>query len=259
MAENSPGRVLFIQPHNDDAAISLGGVLSKLVRAGWEIHYIYITDSRRGGDDPSVEKIIETRKAEAAKERELLSISSFTELGLPDQSLPSLSQSQRSAAITAIQQAILKCKPDLVFIPSKSDLHPDHTVAHDLALAALQDVFPAPLVAKYFVWLLPPFYPTPIDPAAQVVLVGIDQELETKVKLIRCHQSQLERRRYDQAIPHLNTYFAIMLKAEKKIGAKTAEIIGLYPIPENERFCSRLIKSLSPAIDITTVLHGKES
>jgi LmbE family N-acetylglucosaminyl deacetylase len=255
---SDPCGVIF-QPHNDDAVIALGGTLQKLLKNHWQLHYLYITDGRHGSKDMDPDAVQELRQHEAAQERNLLGLASFKELGYADQSLKTLPAQDKAELVNRMHGYLEARQPHVVWIPSPGDLHPDHQTTHDLALMALQGLASPPLIIKYSVWLLPNFYDLPVDPAARVILVGIDDEMEHKIALIRCHRSQIARRRYDQAVPHLNAYFAWMMKAEQTIQSQTAEIMGLYTLPGQEKLEAELLQSLAPEMDITEVVHGREN
>ncbi len=55
-------KAVCFQPHNDDCAIAVGGALQKMVRQGWEVTYVYVTDGRHGSDAVPPEKLVEVRK-----------------------------------------------------------------------------------------------------------------------------------------------------------------------------------------------------
>jgi LmbE family N-acetylglucosaminyl deacetylase len=251
-------QVVIFQPHNDDAVIAIGGIMRKLIHSGWYIHYVYITDSRFGGNE-FPELVAATRNREAARERKLLGIHTYNELNYPDLSLSELSSDERSQAVSQISHLLDQVAPSVVFIPTRADLHPDHREVHDLVLEALQQTAVSPLLAKYAVWLFPDFYQKPSDCATQVILVGIDKEERYKTSLIRIHTSQIARRRYDLATRYLNRYYARMLKADQKLQVQSAEIVGLFYNEFHRSIKDNLLKSLMPTMDITTILHGQNS
>src|SRR5689334_9121590 len=96
-------RAVIFQPHNDDAVISVGGVLLRLLQASWEVHYVYVTDSRNGGDKLSGEEIRSIRDNEAEHERQLLSLTEYTSLGFVDGSLSSMSAAEWQAAVIDVR------------------------------------------------------------------------------------------------------------------------------------------------------------
>ena len=148
-------KALCFQPHNDDCAIAVGGVLQRMVRQGWELTYVYLTDGRHGSDSVPPEKLVEVRRREAERERGLLGIKRFFELGMEDGTLEKLNDVRRKWVNEQVESILADTKADLILLPSRADMHPDHRATHDLVLAVVDKVQPRPLVAKYFVWLLP--------------------------------------------------------------------------------------------------------
>lgn len=178
-------KVLCFQPHNDDCAIAVGGALQKMAGLGWELVYAYMTDGRHGSDAVPPEKLVEVRRREAEGERRLLGVERFFELGVEDGTVEKLSSVQRKWVTEQLESVLADIRPDLILLPSRADMHPDHRATHDLVLAAAEKVQPHPLMAKYFVWLFPDFYRRLSDPADQVLMVSVDREMPGKMAAIR--------------------------------------------------------------------------
>jgi LmbE family N-acetylglucosaminyl deacetylase len=252
-------KALVFQPHNDDAVIALGGVLLKLKQAGWGIQYIYLTDGRYGGVDLTSEEICAIRKTEAATERRLLGVDEFVELDYVDQSLMGFSAQQQEIARNRLAEALRDMQPQVVFVPSPNDQHPDHRATHNLAMTALERYSQPVCLAKYSVWLMPDFYTKRNDPARQTVLVGIDAEMQQKLALIRCHSSQIQKRAYDEIAQHLAAYYSLVNLAGDKMGAKTSEMFGIYSEGAEKGILQDLLKALQPVMDVSEVSHGSNN
>ena len=252
-------KALCFQPHNDDCAIAVGGVLQKMVRHEWEIMYVYLTDGRHGSDVIQPEKLVEVRRREAEQERGLLGIKRFFELGVEDGMVEKLNGVQRKWVNEQVESILVDSKADLILVPSRADMHPDHRATHDLVLAVVDKVQPRPLVAKYFVWLLPDFYQKLSDVADQVLMVSVDREMPGKMAAIRAHQSQVSRGAFDSMVQVLNAYLAYAFRAPAIIGSRYVEVVGLYQPHLHRRVTSELLRVLEPCADITTMLHGRMS
>ncbi len=252
-------KVLCFQPHNDDCAIAVGGVLQRMVRQGWEPTYVYVTDGRHGSDVIQPEKLVEVRRREAEQERGLLGIKRFFELGVEDGTVEKLNGVQRKWINEQVESILADSKADVVLLPSRADMHPDHRATHDLVLAVVDKVQPRPLVAKYFVWLFPDFYRKLPDVAEQVVMVGVDSEMPGKMAAIRAHQSQVSRGAFDSMVQVLNAYLAYAFRAPAIIASRYVEVIGLYQPHLHRRVTSELLRVIEPCADITTMLHGRSS
>ncbi len=252
-------RVLCFQPHNDDCAIAVGGLLQKMAGRGWEVTYAYVTDGRHGSESIPPDRLIEIRRKEAARERSLLGVGRFFELGLEDGTLERLGDVRRKWANEQLESILVDTRADLVLLPSRSDMHPDHRATHDLAVAAAGTARPSPLVVKYSVWLLPDFYRKQPDPADQTVMAGIDREMPGKMAAIRAHQSQVSRGAFDSMAQVLAAYLAYAFRAPAVIGSRYVEVIGLYQPHLHRRVAGDLMRAIEPCVDITTMLHGRTS
>ena len=252
-------KALCFQPHNDDCAIAVGGVLQRMVRHEWEIMYVYLTDGRHGSDVIQPEKLVEVRRREAEQERGLLGIKRFFELGVEDGMVEKLNGVQRKWVNEQLESILVDSKADLILVPSRADMHPDHRATHDLVLAVAEKVQPRPLIVKYFVWLFPDFYQKSSDVADQVLMVSVDREMPGKMAAIRAHQSQVSRGAFDSMVQVLNAYLAYAFRAPATIGSRYVEVIGLFQPHLHRRVASELLRDLEPYADITTMLHGRTS
>jgi LmbE family N-acetylglucosaminyl deacetylase len=252
-------KALCFQPHNDDCAIAVGGVLQKMVRHEWEIMYVYLTDGRHGSDVIQPEKLVEVRRREAEQERGLLGIKRFFELGVEDGMVEKLNGVQRKWVNEQLESILVDSKADLILVPSRADMHPDHRATHDLVLAVVEKVQPRPLIVKYFVWLFPDFYGKLPDVADQVLMVSVDREMPGKMAAIRAHQSQVSRGAFDSMVQVLNAYLAYAFRAPAIIGSRYVEVIGLFQPHLHRRVASELLRAMEPYADITTMLHGRTS
>ena len=252
-------KVLCFQPHNDDCAIAIGGIMQKLLKHAGEVTYVYITNGRHGSDVVTPQELVEVRKAEARGERSLLGIHHYFELGVEDGSVGRLRGVRLESLKQQMASVLADNKADLIFVPTKSDMHPDHRATHDLVLEVVEDIKPASLVMKYFVWLFPDFYKKLPDVANRVLMVGIDHEMATKMAAIRVHQSQVTRGAFDSMVQMLNAYLAYAFRAPATIGSRYVEIVGLFGSSQYPRVTSELLKVLEPCADITNILHGRLS
>jgi LmbE family N-acetylglucosaminyl deacetylase len=252
-------KVLCFQPHNDDCAIAVGGVLQKLVRQGWEITYVYLTDCRHGSNAIPPERLVDVRRREAAEERRLLGIGRMLELGVEDGTTEKLSSVQRKWVNEQLESILADKRADLILVPSRADMHPDHRAAHDFVLAVVEKLQPRPLMAKYFVWLFPDFYRKLPDVADQVLMIGVDREMPGKMAALRAHQSQVSHGSFDSMVQVLNAYLAYAFRAPAVIGSRYVEVIGLYQPHLHRRVVGELLRAVEPGADITTMLHGRTS
>jgi LmbE family N-acetylglucosaminyl deacetylase len=116
-------KILTLSPHPDDAELGCGGSIARLVEGGHEVYSVIFSTCRQSlppGRDPETLR----REAECAA----------SELGIKRENLIILDHPVRR--FFEKRQEILddliaiggKIRPDMVFMPSKGDVHQDHAV-----------------------------------------------------------------------------------------------------------------------------------
>ena len=111
-----PGsRWLVLAPHPDDEAFGIGATLALGVRRGVEAHVVVVTDGGAQGD---------------ASEREIEASAAADALGLPEPEFwrfPDRSLRPDDPALrTRIERALEQHAPDVLFVTSPVEFHPDH-------------------------------------------------------------------------------------------------------------------------------------
>ena len=196
------GKILVIAPHPDDDIFGAGGTLAKA--SPGEVVVAYLCDGSGGvkeGRDEAGQvqrrdpRLIEARRAEAKAAGEILGYKEQIFFGYPDGKLAS-----GSAANQAMVDLIQRVKPDIIFVPSFLDNHPDHRVANEILVNALssRDVDFNGEIWAYEIW-------TPIWPNR---IIKINDAIELKKKAIATQKSQLQTRGYEKAILGLNQFRA---------------------------------------------------
>jgi bacillithiol biosynthesis deacetylase BshB1 len=177
---------LVIAAHPDDAEISVGGTILRLVDAGKAVGVLDATRGEMGTRGTRAD-----RDAEAARATELLGLAWRGNLDLPDgRVVADVAARERVAAL------LRELAPDLVIAHHVDDLHPDHAASGRIArdawylsglkrLAALAGDAPArrPPRLLHFAGHLP-FDPT--------YVVDVGSVWDRKVAAIRAYATQLE-------------------------------------------------------------------
>jgi len=199
LLENIPGKnILVLAPHPDDDVFGLGGTLIKLVKARANIHIVYFYNGSRGNIRRVKDKsLIAVRKQEAQQAAKITGVGKLIFWGFEDDKAI-----VGKSSMLAVTNLIKDFQPEVVFLPSFWDNHPDHHQVCQLFAKVLQQMpdFKAQLYL-YEIW-------TPIFINR---LVNITAEAEKKTLAVRAYQSQLQSRPYDEAILALNKYRADML------------------------------------------------
>jgi bacillithiol biosynthesis deacetylase BshB1 len=183
-----PGQVdvLVIAAHPDDAEISVGGTILRLVDAGRRVGVLDLTRGEMGTRGSPAEREAETRRAS-----QLMGLASRHNLDLPDGRLQPTLEARESLARILREQ-----RPETVIAHHVDDLHPDHAAAGRLALEAwylsglvrlaeLDGGPPARRPRRFLRFMSHvAFEPT--------LVVDIGPVWERKIELVRCYASQLE-------------------------------------------------------------------
>lgn len=118
--------VLVVAAHPDDAEISVGGTILRLVRAGKSVGVVDVTRGEMGTRGSRAD-----RDAETAAANEILGLAVRENLDLPDgRVVDDVPARERLAAI------VRRLRPELVLAHHEEDLHPDHVASGRLARQA---------------------------------------------------------------------------------------------------------------------------
>ena len=208
-----PGRRwLVLAPHPDDEVFGLGATLAVASRRGIEVTVVVITDGAAQG-------------SAAQREEEARAAARELDLGEPrfwrfaDRSLD---PSDRRIRVKLVE-VLAETAPDVVFVPSPVELHPDHRA---MALALQQVLRRRSLCG---VRRRPPAWVAAYEVGAVLrpnLLVAADAGWEAKRRAAACYASQLEFRPYDAAMEALGTWRRLTLD-----GCERAEAFHLLSVP----------------------------
>ncbi len=185
-------RVLFVQPHPDDAEWGAGATIAALVDAGAEVSYITVTDGSWGTSDPDVvpAELAALRREEQAAACRVLGVRETAWLDYPDGRVP-------PGGTPALQEPLVNLirsfRPDLVMGPDPwlpYEAHPDH---YNTGLAVAASVIFAGLVPPHRVEGLEAHSPEMLamyNTARPNTYVAVDAFWEKKIEAIAAHRSQ---------------------------------------------------------------------
>jgi N-acetylglucosamine malate deacetylase 1 len=173
-------RVLVLAPHTDDAELGCGGTIARLLRTGAEVHLAAFStceDSLPAGAQPT-----------QLRDEFMDAMSSF---GIPEENLSVFGfrvrhlSSHRQEVLEDIVRLRKQLDPDVVFLPSGSDLHQDHQVLFSEGIRAFKE---------RTVW----GYELPwnhIRFSAQAFVTLERADVEAKWNALKAYKSQLELKR----------------------------------------------------------------
>jgi len=182
--------ILAIGAHPDDIEMQCAGTLSLYAAAGHQVYIAVATNGNVGSPTLSREEIAALRHQEQSNACMLIG-AKLIWMDFDDEWLMN-DRPTRARFIDAIREA----SPDVMFIHGPTDYHPDHRIAGQVAEDAR---IPASVrlvqTALPHIEKIPPLFHMD-NPAGLAftpeIYVDITEVMETKSKMLLCHQSQDE-------------------------------------------------------------------
>ncbi|MGB9789699.1 MAG: PIG-L deacetylase family protein [Thermotoga caldifontis] len=221
---DSLGKVLCVQPHPDDADISMGATVAKLSKKGVRVYYVTVTDGSAGTLDESLmgERLAEIRKKEQEKAAEILGVHELIWLGFEDLGDYSVEQVR-----VKLVEVLRKVEPDVVFTVdpfTPYEVHPDHircgmSASQAVSLYRLPKLLPG--TSKHAVAAISFF-----NTAFPNTFYPIDQEhLNKKFQAISQHKSQFD----EKSLQTLFLYLTEKSKAYSPVEGQLVEPFKTLP------------------------------
>ncbi len=193
--DETPGVVLAVYAHPDDADVGCGGTLARWAKAGSSVHLVVCTDGGKGTTDPEVvpARLAAERAGELEESSALIGLSSVDNLGFPDGELADSEDFRRTLVqrVRALRpEVVCGHDPTAIFFGRDYFNHRDHRVA---GAALLDAVAPASALPHYF----PDAGPAPR--VSEVLLSGtlepdewvdVTDTIEIKAAAVECHRTQ---------------------------------------------------------------------
>jgi bacillithiol biosynthesis deacetylase BshB1 len=188
--------VIAVGAHPDDVEIACGGTLAQLVRQGYQVGIIDLTDGEPTPNSPGPE----VRFAEAQKAAAALGVQVRVQLDLPNRRLFDTFEAR-----VMLAKEFRKYRPRLVLgFGDKTPLaSPDHWQAMQITDAAIFyarltkwdeyfDGLPVHTISAHLYYSLG-FGSLQLPPAAGHLVVDIGETLETKLEAVRCYATQFAK------------------------------------------------------------------
>ena len=220
MTSNNKKIALVVAAHPDDAEFGAGGITALLVKEGWEIHCLVLTDGSKGTEDPTLKsRLVALRQREQKKASRTLGVKTCSFAGAIDGELE-YSRTYLEKIVKAIRttkpHTILTHSPEIIrqhtqfFENPKDPLnkyhasinHRDHRITGEMTLDAVyptaRDILNFP--EHHFEKLAP-------HKVKEVLLWGthntnhkvdITKTIDLKIEALKCHTSQVNPEDMDQ-------------------------------------------------------------
>jgi LmbE family N-acetylglucosaminyl deacetylase len=125
-------QVLVIAAHPDDEVYGMGGTIAKLSSQGHEVYILFVTEGC-SAQYPNNPNIIEEKKQDALKCKQILNIKEVFFGNLPDMKLDGVPHVEINAVI---EEAVNTIRPDIVYTHNKGDVNKDHRLVYESTLVA---------------------------------------------------------------------------------------------------------------------------
>ena len=125
--------VLFVSVHPDDETLGCGGTILKHYKCGDQIYWLNLTGPTPNHPYNFTQEMIDARNKLLKEINASYGFSSFFNLQFPTQMLDTIDQ---RILITEIFNVYKKIKPDILYIPNRSDIHSDHRIGFSALFAA---------------------------------------------------------------------------------------------------------------------------
>jgi LmbE family N-acetylglucosaminyl deacetylase len=193
--DETPGIVLAVYAHPDDADVGCGGTLARWAKGGTAVHLIVCTDGGKGTSDPGVQpkKLAAERATELEASSELIGLTGVDNLGYRDGELTD-SEEFRHTLVARVRElrpdVVCGHDPSALFFGESYFNHRDHRIT---GLALLDAVAPAAALPHYFPDAGPPHQVSTVLLSGTLEpddWVDVSDTIETKAAAVECHRSQ---------------------------------------------------------------------
>ncbi|MCH7826986.1 MAG: PIG-L family deacetylase [Bacteroidetes bacterium] len=182
-------KILVIAVHPDDETLGCGGTLLRHKARGDEVHWMIATDIKEV--DGFERTFIEKREKEIKTVAKLYDFNSVLRLGL---SATKVDEYSFSYLITEISNTINKIKPDIIYLPFKSDVQSDHRFIFYAAYSCTKS-FRYPFIKK--IYMIETLSETEFAPSTKEdafipnSFVDISKYLDKKIEIMTVYESEI--------------------------------------------------------------------
>ena len=236
-------RVLVLAPHADDETFGCGGTLAALVDGGARLDVLVVSDG--AGDDPDAgtrRLVGERRLAEVREALRRLGGGEARCAFLPDRGLGR----DGAGLAAALESALLATLPDLVFVPSPVEVHPDHRAVAEAFLSLFSGDGGRRLAAALPDGARAAFYEVS-QPFRPNVLVDVSKTIARKEAAVAAFVSQLDGHDYAAFARGLGQYRRMSLP-RSVTSAEGFFLVALaeLPVVDPHRLARAIGPTLSP-------------
>ncbi len=202
--------ILAVVAHPDDEIIGVGGTLRKHVKQGDDVSVLILGDgksSRNRGYHPLEDDARDASIAETKKALAVLGITTFYKEYLPDNRFDSVILLD---VVKVVSEYIDKVNPKVIYTHHTGDLNIDHQITAESVIIATRPIQNAALEElRMFETLSATEMAGPRQTHVFMpnLYINIEQELEDKMKAMKCYESELRE------FPHPRSLKAVAYNA----------------------------------------------
>jgi LmbE family N-acetylglucosaminyl deacetylase len=184
-------KVLAVATHPDDETLGCGGTLLKHSANDDELYWLIITGiSQELG---YTEEFISRRREEIDKVVQEFKMDEVFQLDFPANKLDEIPLNQ---IISKISEVFKRVKPELIYLPNRSDVHSDHRITFE-AVASCTKSFRFPYIKRVLMYetiseteFALPGQDRPFQPNS---FCDISNHLEKKLDILEIYQSEIDK------------------------------------------------------------------
>ena len=128
-------KILILSPHADDEILGCGGFISKYSKLNYQINVLVLTNANKGAPEIYPPETIKSLRNEAKTANNLIGTHKLIFENLQAINLNNYPVYKIS---NIIDKYIAKINPEIVFIPSKNDIHDDHKIIFKAAKVSMR-------------------------------------------------------------------------------------------------------------------------
>lgn len=130
--------ILIISSHTDDAELSMGGTINRLIKSGCDVHHLILSDAREQAKKRGYDW--DTLRNESKKANKKLGIKEENTYLLKVPFPTDYFDTRRQDIANLLYKYKMFVKPDVVFVNSSFDTHQDHQVTHQETKRIFKDI-----------------------------------------------------------------------------------------------------------------------
>lgn len=215
-------KVIVVAVHPDDETLMCGGTLIKHKKNGDQIFWLIVTNiSTKFGWN---KEVVDQRQREIMEVANLYDFNKTFQLDFPTTKLDEIPRGDIIAAISNVFQEV---KPNIVYLPNRSDVHSDHQITFQAAYSCTKN-FRYPFIKK--ILMGETLSETEFAPAFQEasfvpnVFIDITDYFGRKIKIMKIFSSEIMTENYPRSLSNIEAHAKLR---GCRIGCKFAESFQL--------------------------------